>query len=271
GGRQRRPAPGTSPNPALAAEVAAHGAPAHGAGHAPGAGGAHECPGHGPNDRPPEVNWLHGILGVDNEGAPDPLPPNASGWDRFLWKLKPSLWRYENKDDACDPRNEPIPLFANLVNFGIFAFLLVHFGKKPVREALAKRKASIMTEIDRAASIRSEAKKRLEHYRGELENLDDTLAELREQFHDEGKAEELRLVEEMGSMRDRMLADAEFRAAQDGKTARDELSRQALEGALRAAESLIGQTITPADHDRLVETYLDHLAAALKSGVEVRA
>ena len=244
-----------------------HGAAPHAAGHGEG-----HCPGHGPDDRPPGPNWFHGILGVDNEKAPAPLAPNAGFWDRFLWQLKPSLWRYENKGDACDPRNEPIPLFANILNFGIFAFLLVRFGRKPIRAALQKRKAAIMAEFDRATGILGEAKDRLSHYQGQIDHLDDTLEDLRLQFIEEGKAEELRLVEEMGAMRDRLLADASFRVSQDNKQARDELGRQALDGALRAAQALIAKSITPTDQDKLAEAYLDDLEAALReTGAEVGA
>src|SRR5262249_46928505 len=113
------------------------------------------CPGHGPMDPPGHINFGHGLLGVDNEKAP---PPDASPW-------VPSLWRYENKENECDPRNEPPPFLASLFNFGVLVFLVVRFGKKPIAEALVKRKESIMNEIDTATRLKEDARKRLKDYK----------------------------------------------------------------------------------------------------------
>jgi len=80
------------------------------------------CQGRGIDDRPPDVNLMHGWLGIDNEKAePRPRIERApSGettsdylsrvWPYWKWRLVPYPYRYENHDDKCDPRNQPIPL-----------------------------------------------------------------------------------------------------------------------------------------------------------------
>jgi F0F1-type ATP synthase membrane subunit b/b' len=77
-------------------------------------------------------------------------------------------------------------------------------------------------------------------------------------------AEEKRMTGELEENRERMLADADFRISQESKQARDELSREALESALDAAEKLLETSVTPADHERLCEQYLEEVAAALR-------
>jgi F-type H+-transporting ATPase subunit b len=250
-------------------DSAAHAAPGHGE-EAGGEGhGAGHCPGHGPTSRPPAINLVHGVLGVDNEGAPklpDGVRPGGSpwkNWDWWKWRLTPTLWRYENAKDKCDPHNEPVPLLAPVINFSILVFVLFRFGRKPLREALKRRKEGIMKDIDEASRIKEKAEDRLDQYESDLEHLDDKLVALREQYAAEAADEKKTVVADAGEARDRMMADAEFRVQQDAKTARDELSREAMVEALAAAEALLAKRVTQADHDRLAEEYLTHIGPAL--------
>lgn len=259
-----------------------HGAPPHGAqadhgaqagGHGDKGQGEHgggHCPGHGPTSRPPAINLVHGILGVDNEAAPklpDGVRPGGSPWNNWAWwkwRLTPSLWRYDNDKNTCDPHNEPVPLIAPVINFSILVFVLFRFGRKPLREALKRRKVAIMKEIDEATQIKDKAEDRLDQYESDLEHLDEKLTALRDQYAAEAAEEKKVVVAEAGDARDRMMADAEFRVQQDAKTARDELSREAMVAALAAAEELLAKRVTQADHDRLAEEFLAQIGPALR-------
>ena len=91
-----------------------------------GAHGTDTRDSHGAHDEgapPAPVNWWHGLLGK-KEG----VHPNI-------------LWRSPE---------EPPPFLASVINFALFAFIVVYFGKKPLAAALAKRKESIMREIEDA-------------------------------------------------------------------------------------------------------------------------
>ncbi|MEM6791719.1 MAG: hypothetical protein AAF715_29645 [Myxococcota bacterium] len=224
------------------------------------------CLGDSHNDRPKDINLFHGWLGVNNEKAePAPSPKGSTDW--WKWRLTPYPYRYENHDDHCDARNQPIPLLANVINIAALLFLLARFGRRPLREALEKRRASIMAEMDRAKEIKKSARARLRKYEEELEHLDDRRTGLREQYAAEGEVEERNVRQEMAETRERLLADAAFRISQEQKTARDALSRQALEEALQAAERLLVREVSDADHDRLEAEYLDQLADALDATV----
>jgi F-type H+-transporting ATPase subunit b len=226
------------------------------------------CLRRGPHDPPPDINLVHGWLGVNDEKAAPAAPPRSGAldWAWWKWRLTPYPWRYENHDDECDPRNESVPLAANIINISALFYLLVRFGRKPIRESLEKRKRNITAEIERARGIKASAVERLKRYQHELEHLDDKLDALRKQYVSEGVLEEQRVRQDAAETLQRMLADAEFRVAQESKTAREELSREALEGALRAAEQLLQKSLTPADHERLHEQYLTALPAALREG-----
>ncbi len=239
------------------------------------------CLGQGPDDRPKDINLVHGWLGVNNDKAarrprvprwegnwwnPRTWGPNLKAqWPFWKWRVTPYPYRYENHDDHCDPHNQPVPLLANIVNIAALIFLFVRFGRKPLNDALKRRKKGIMAEFDKAKTLRDDARGRLEKYEDDLDNLDERLVALRGQYAKEGELEEERMGEEMVQTRERLLSDADFRLAQEGKATRDDLSRDALEAALSAAEKLLLEKINVADHDRLALEYLEQIGPALRA------
>jgi F-type H+-transporting ATPase subunit b len=213
----------------------------------------HECPGHGHADPPPHVNWWQGLLMVDNERAEAP---------GFVNKL---LFRYENHKNPCDPKNMPPPFLASVLNFGLFAFVIYRFGKKPLGDALVKRKQTIMAEIDTATKLKEDAEGRLQGYEEKLENLEETLTAMRAEHAAQAEAEKKHLLSEAEERRVRMRRDAEFRIEQELKAARAVLLEEAVEGAVAAAREVLAKRTTPADLDRMAEDYLGSVGAAIAS------
>jgi F-type H+-transporting ATPase subunit b len=197
------------------------------------------CPGHGPEDPPPPINVWHGMLMVNNERA---LQPG------FINQL---LFRYDNPKDRCDPRNEPPPYMASLLNFAVLAFVLARYGRKPLAEALLKRKQSIMAEIDTATRLKEDAEARLEDYEDKLENIEDKLSEVRAEYAAQAEIEKQHILADAEERRVRMRRDAEFRIEQERKTARDELLREAVVNATAAAEALIKKQMSAGDQDKM--------------------
>lgn len=214
-------------------------------------GGEHECPGHGPLDPPPPINLWHGVLMVNNELA------DKGGFVNTL------LFRHENEKDPCDPKNEPPPFLASLINFGVLAFILYRFGKKPLAESLAKRKQTIMADIDTATKLREEAERRLEDYQDKIDNIEQKLEEVRAEYAAQAELEKKHILAEAEERRVRMRRDAELRVEQEGKAARAELLREAVEGAVAAAEELLAKQITASDLDRMAGDYLKSVGPAL--------
>lgn len=220
---------------------------------AEGGHGDHEwCPGHGASDPPPPPNWWRGLLMVNNELAQS---------DSFVNQL---LFRYENKNDHCDSKNQPPPFLANVINFSILALILSKFGRKPLAEALVKRKATIMAEIETATKLKDDAERRLTEYEDKFERIDETLEELRAELTAQSEQEKKHILAEAEERRARMLRDAEFRIEQEGKTARAELLQQAITGAAIAAEELLVKKVGPSDLERMAEDYLKAVGTAIK-------
>jgi F-type H+-transporting ATPase subunit b len=222
---------------AAPAQAAAHKAPEH-------------CPGHGPNDPPPHVNWWHGLLGINNEKAEE---------GGFINRL---LWRYHDPKDHCHPKNEPPPFLASVLNFAVLAFVIYRFGRKPLAEALVKRKQAIMQEIDNATRLQQEAEERLTEYEEKLEQLEDMLEQMKTDYVAQAEIEKKHLLAELEERRARMRRDAEFRIEQELKAARIELLQEAVRGAVAAAEQLLRTQATKDDLDRMAEEYLRAIPVA---------
>ena len=152
------------------------------------------------------------------------------------------------------------PFIAMIVNFGILAAGYYLLGRKPIAAALQNRRDSIAREIEEAQRIKNEAEARAKMYQAKLETLEADVRAAREALLRAGEAERDRIVGEAEAKAERMRHDAEFIAMQELKQIRQDLWREALESATRAAEELLQKRVTPADQERLAEDYLAELS-----------
>jgi F-type H+-transporting ATPase subunit b len=191
---------------------------------------------HGGHDAAPKpINWWHGFLGK-KEGVEPSL-----------------LWRAPE---------ENAPYLAALLNFAVFAWVIYHFGKKPVQESLSKRKEGILRDIEVAQKMREEAEKRLQQYEDKLERISEEIERIRDDFREQGERDKQRIQREAEEKRDRMLKDAAFLIEQESKEIRTALLRETVDAAVQAAEQVLRSRITDQDHDRLAETFLKQIASA---------
>jgi F-type H+-transporting ATPase subunit b len=214
-------------------------------------GHGEHCPGHGPDDPPPPPNWWRGLLMVHNERAQSPSVVNQL------------FFRYENTNDPCDPKNQPPPFLASVLNVGILALILYRFGRKPLAEALVKRKAAIMGEIDIATRLKEDARIRLREYEEKFERMEETLEQIHREYGAQAEQENKHLLVEAEERRVRMRRDAEFLIEQELKSARAELLEEAVANAVIAAEKLLAAKMGPSDLDRLADDYLGVVGSAL--------
>ncbi len=217
--------------------------------HEGGHEGGHSC--HGPGAPTAKINWWQGLLGVNNKRA------NGSFLDRLLF-------RYNNTANECDPRNQEPPVLASLINLGIVILILMRFGRKPIVDALHKRKKTIMQDIDAATALKVDAEKRLKGYEKQLARIEDRRKELREEFRKQSEAERDRILKEAEEKAARQRRDAEFRVEQERKQAQTDLLREAVDQAVAAAESLVRSRIQAQDQERLADEYLAGIGSALK-------
>jgi F-type H+-transporting ATPase subunit b len=170
-----------------------------------------------------------------------------------------------------DISNHEQPAYGAMVlNFVLLIWMYVALGKKPIAEALKNRRASVAKEIEEAKRMRDEAEARAEKYQLKLKNLEGELKEARESLLAAGGADRDRIVREAEEKALRMAKDAAFMVEQESKQMSAELTRNAVEMAMAAAEEILKKRITPADQERLAEDYLAQIGGR-KAGSETRA
>jgi F0F1-type ATP synthase membrane subunit b/b' len=150
----------------------------------------------------------------------------------------------------------PPPLGALLINTGLLFFVLIYYGRRPVSEALKKRKASIMHGMDEAARMRAEAEARLEQYERKLERIDHEIERVRREMRETGEAERERILRDARERRERMERDARLVVEQELKEAREILLRETVRAAVRSAEERLSRDVTLADQQLMADEYL---------------
>ena len=185
-----------------------------------------------------EVNWLYGMISESDD--PDE---------------EPTL--------LVRPKGMPVPVAAMLVNTLVLFWLLAALGKKPLRQALRKRKERIMQGIDDAARMKKEASLRLAEYEAKLANIDDEIERIKKEMRAAAEADRERIVREAEERRKRMERDAQLLFEQELSAAREALRIQAAEYAVHAAEKLLRQRMDEATEQKQRTVYLEQIEKAV--------
>jgi len=156
--------------------------------------------------------------------------------------------------------HEQLPYAAGLLNFVLLLAIYVKFGKKPISDALQKRRSDIATDIEEAARVKREAEERAKKYQADLANLDQDLEVARQALVEAGKKERERIVAEAKDRAVRMKREAEVLLGQEAKQKNQDLTIETIERATGTAEQLLQTKLTQEDHLRLAEEFLVELS-----------
>ncbi len=156
-------------------------------------------------------------------------------------------------------RKQP-PYGALVLDTVILFYLYYRFGKKAVVQGLKNRKDGIAKDIEGAARMLAEAEGRAERYQAKLEDVQTDAEQGRKALVAAGEGDRDKIVREAQEKAARMRRDADFMLEQEGKQLKIDLTREAVESAVAAAEGMIKKGLTPADHERLAQEFLDQLA-----------
>lgn len=182
-----------------------------------------------------DVNWFYGFLGEKEGVTPD------------------LLWR---------PTGMPVPFGALALNAAILYGLLFKFGRKPIGDALRKRKHDIVKSMEEAAQVEAEAAARLAEYQRKLDEIDADIARILSEMKESAEAESARILSEAKERRARMERDAHLLIEQELKVARETLVRETVRAAVKSAESSLTAKVGDADQQRLGDEFLASIKAS---------
>jgi F-type H+-transporting ATPase subunit b len=145
------------------------------------------------------------------------------------------------------------------VNFAILVGGLWWFLKLPIATYLSDRHASIRKDLVEAANVSTAASAQLHEIERKLQALPGEIEALKRRGAEEITAEEQRISAAAAAERDRLLEQTRREIDLQVRLAKRALLEHAADLSVRIAGERIKATITPADHERIVERYLDQV------------
>jgi F-type H+-transporting ATPase subunit b len=141
-------------------------------------------------------------------------------------------------------------------NFLLFVFIIVFFAGPRIQQSLADRRKQVAHDLDEAQRLRAEAQAKHDEYTRRLAQLDEEMDRLRQEMIRAGESERDRIVAEAEAKASRMRKETKFVIEQQIKQLREDLTREAVEAAVSAAEQVLTDKTTGADQQRLAKQYL---------------
>jgi F-type H+-transporting ATPase subunit b len=208
-----------------------------------------------------------GSHGAGGGGADEPGQAegeeNAADADHIV-----NWWSFDYGASTKDPTHHdwPPPFGWALVNFLVFAAIISKILWQPIKQGWADKHDLIKGELDEATRLRKEAEAQLVSYQHKVANVDAEVQTLLKQLHVEAEADRARLIAaaELEAKRTREEADRQIKV--EIERARIELRRETVAAALKAAESLLTQSVREEDQTRLAERYAADLDKASTRG-----
>lgn len=153
---------------------------------------------------------------------------------------------------------------AMVFNFLVFAGILVLLFRKPLKQYLTSRHRDVVDGLEESARIKEAAERKHAEYTERLAHLDDELESLRQEMIQAGEAERDRIIAEAETRAARMRRDAQFLIDQQMKQLKADLTREAIEAAVKSAEQLLTGQTSAADQERLAKSYLSDVESSMK-------
>jgi len=148
-----------------------------------------------------------------------------------------------------------------IVNFAILLFIIVKFGRKPIREFLRKRTELIEKTLREAEEAKELAKKALAEVEERLKGLDDEINKILELSRKAGEREKESLIARGESLRNKIIAEAKANIEYELAEAKKAIKTEAALLALELAEKEIKERLTQKEQERLLEESIRRIGA----------
>ena len=150
---------------------------------------------------------------------------------------------------------------ARIINFLVFFGGLFYLVKKPIGDFFINRLTDIKESLALAEKSREEAKKRLDEIEAKSANLDKELDEIGEQAKQEAERERTRIHNQAKMEADRILEQARLEVENMKRESISKLKANLADQAIKEAETLIKDTMTGDERQRLFGDFNKRLEA----------
>ncbi|MFT4570950.1 MAG: F-type H+-transporting ATPase subunit b [Hyphomicrobiaceae bacterium] len=147
-------------------------------------------------------------------------------------------------------------LFCTIINFSIFAFLMVRFTKAPLTDYLNTRREDVVAAMSAAAKAKAEADQLKADYQAKAAALDETRTAMITEIKEIAAKDRERALAEAAEAAERMQRDAELRADNEVAAARRELRAEASRLAAELAEVQVRAELDVSGRKALLDDFL---------------
>lgn len=147
-----------------------------------------------------------------------------------------------------------------IFDFAVLLILLVSFVRRPLRQFLRQRRATIEREIDEARRLQAEARAVLTEYERRLANLDAEVEGIRKRAHEDGETLKARLVAEGEALAQKLVEDAEARVRTEAHLLRERLEAELVSAAVGRAEQIVKQGLSAERQRQYVQDYVSRIS-----------
>ena len=154
-----------------------------------------------------------------------------------------------------------IAFLIQVVNFGILAWALVHFLRKPFKAYLVKRHDTVKERIEEAERLLKEAQQAKALYAERLAKLPEEIEAFRAIALKEAEAEKAKLLAEAQELASRIREQARLAYEQELKEALSRVRAEVASHTINAAEEVVRGRFTKEDHDRMVEDFIKNVGS----------
>lgn len=157
---------------------------------------------------------------------------------------------------------------ASMITFLVLVVLFYVLAGKKVGAYLQSRRRDIEENLAEAQRKKAEAEAVRAEYADRLERMGDELERIKTEMVAAGEAERDRIIADAEQRAAAMRRDTQFQIEQKFKQLRSDLSEETVQAAIAAAHTLLAEQATMSDQTRLAEDYLTRVAAAASDEVQ---
>jgi F-type H+-transporting ATPase subunit b len=146
--------------------------------------------------------------------------------------------------------------FWKVINFGILAFILFKYGRKPLQSFLKQRAELIEKTLKEAKEAKEAAEKALLKVEERLKTKDKEIEEILSASKRFGEEVRESLIQQSDKLREKILEQARVNIEYELKSAKEAIKAEAVEIAMGLAEKKIKERLTKEEQQKLLEESL---------------
>lgn len=142
------------------------------------------------------------------------------------------------------------------LNFAILAFLLIKFGRTPIKDFLSNKRQTLAREIDRLEKQRKAAQQEVEQHRKMLEDSEVRLAKLKEKIVAQCEKNKEKMIQEAQQESHLMLQTARQKIENQILEAKNAIRVELIDSAVALAIKRLPEVITPEDEQKWIDRFM---------------